>query len=77
MFVTTSMPNARKNKPPRNSQAVPTPKTAVIRNIRANESQAVAHVGVLPRRARGCADGLDLHAGQSGLDRGEGGITIM
>ena len=57
MFVTTSMPNARKNKPPRNSQAVPTPKTAVIRNIRANESQAVAHVGVLPRRARGCADG--------------------
>ena len=49
----------------------------VIEALASDRPDHALDVGVLPRRARGGADGLDVHAGDGGRGRGKRAITIM
>ena len=49
----------------------------VIEALASDGADDAFDVGVLPRRARRRADGLDVHAGDGGGDRGEGAIPIV
>lgn len=49
----------------------------VIETLTPNGTDHTLDVGVLPGRPRGCANGLDVHAGDGGPNSGEDGIAIM
>src|SRR6266850_6598278 len=49
----------------------------VIETLTPNGTDHTLHVGVLPGRPRGGANGLDVHAGDGGPDGGEDNIAIM
>jgi len=49
----------------------------VIEALASHGADDALNVGVLPRRARRCADGLDMHAAERGCDRGERIVAVM